>query len=205
MDRSQASRPAHPSGPWDATEPEAFAAHYRAAYSRMTLVAAGIIGDRAAAEDIVQDAAVIAFQRAGEFEPGSNFTAWLAEIVRRCALNHRRKRLHRRTYPADPATLATVHGSDSASASAQAIGQRGELLPDQGSFDDELLQALNELSPDARCCLLLRTVERLSYAEISEIMNMPEGTAMSHVHRSRMALRKALSDEASSAAEGPRR
>jgi DNA-directed RNA polymerase specialized sigma24 family protein len=54
--------------------------------------------------------------------------------------------------------------------------------------------------------LLLRTVEKLSYAEIAALMDMPEGTAMSHVHRSKMALRERLSRPSSPpgpAANGP--
>ncbi|RIK81714.1 MAG: hypothetical protein DCC67_07930 [Planctomycetota bacterium] len=183
-----------PAGPAEATDPQVFAAHYRAAYSRLALVAYGMIGDRAAAEDIVQDAALIAFQRAGDFQPGTNFAAWMAEIVRRCALNFRRKAKHRRTYPADPAMLTRLERQPPKAAGLRSIASpAGDILDDQSSFDDELVRALNGLSPEARCCLLLRTVESLSYAEIAALMQMPEGTAMSHVHRSRTALRRALS------------
>ena len=59
-------------------------------------------------------------------------------------------------------------------------------------FDDQLLHALNQVSEVARCCLLLRVVEQLPYAEISELMEIPEGTAMSHVHRAKANLRKQL-------------
>ncbi|MCC6493741.1 MAG: RNA polymerase sigma factor [Pirellulales bacterium] len=183
-------------GPVDLADPRSFAAHYRAAYSRLALVAAGMIGDRTAAEDVVQDAAIIAFQRAAQFTPGTNFAAWMAEIVRRCALNYRRKAKHRKTYPADPALLSQVEHQGAGGESWRSIASlSGDMLEDQGQFDDELIRALKQLSPEARCCLLLRTVERLSYAEIAALMHMPEGTAMSHVHRSRTALRRALSRE----------
>jgi RNA polymerase sigma-70 factor (ECF subfamily) len=163
------------------------------------MVAAGVAGDPSAAEDIVQDAAVIAFQKNREFRPGTNIAAWLAEIVRRCALNHRRKAKGRRTYAADPAALARMDDPASSGGRSKDYGAvatpAGQLRPDQAAFDDELTSALNELSEDARCCLLLRTVEKLSYAEISEMMQIPEGTAMSHVHRSRAALRAKLSGD----------
>jgi len=192
-------------GPWDVTDPHGFAARYSAAYSRLAVVAAGVAGDPSVAEDIVQDAAIIAFQKAGEFRPGSNFTAWLVEIVRRCALNHRRKTKGRRTYAADPLVLARLDDRRTHSGSGaelQAIATpNGQLMPDQSAFDDQLVQALNELSEDARCCLLLRTVEKLSYAEISAMMEIPEGTAMSHVHRSRAMMRRRLSAGQSSRSE----
>ena len=40
--------------------------------------------------------------------------------------------------------------------------------------------------------MLLRTIQKLSYTEIAEIMQIPEGTAMSHVHRSKNELRNRL-------------
>jgi len=178
----------------DATDPDSFAAHYREAYSKLTLVAAGVTGDRQSPEDIVQEAAIIAFQKASQFTAGTNFGAWMSEIVRRCALNHRRKSRQRKTYPADPSVLGQLNHPCAGIAEPWPVARgSGELVDDQAAFDDELATALGELSADARCCLLLRTVEKLSYAEISALMNIPEGTAMSHVHRSKSALRAKLS------------
>jgi RNA polymerase sigma-70 factor (ECF subfamily) len=162
------------------------------------MVAAGVTGDRASAEDIVQDAAVIALEKAGEFRPGTNFAAWMAEIVRRCALNYRRKAKGRRTYASDPAMLARL--GDRKPGSVSELGPvataKGEVLANQAALDDELVAALGRLSADARSCLLLRTVEKLSYAEIAQLMRIPEGTAMSHVHRSRATLRALLTQGA---------
>jgi RNA polymerase sigma-70 factor (ECF subfamily) len=44
-----------------------------------------------------------------------------------------------------------------------------------------------------RACLLLRIVHQQRYREISEMMELPEGTVMSHVHRAKNALRRRLS------------
>jgi len=70
----------------------------------------------------------------------------------------------------------------------------GELNPLQQSFDDRVKAALQKLAPNARSCLLLRTVEKLSYREISELMDIPEGTAMNLAHRSKKKLRKLLGE-----------
>jgi RNA polymerase sigma-70 factor, ECF subfamily len=169
------------------------------------MVAAGVTGDRASAEDIVQDAAVIALEKAGEFRPGTNFAAWMAEIVRRCALNHRRKTKGRRTYAADPAVLARV--GDRALGGAEygpVATTKGEVLANQAALDDKLVAALGRLSADARSCLLLRTLEKLSYSEIAQLMRIPEGTAMSHVHRSRATLRALLTQGAARGAASER-
>jgi RNA polymerase sigma-70 factor, ECF subfamily len=170
-----------------------FIAQYRQAYPRLTTIAAAIAGDQIQAEDIVQEAAIIALEKLDEFQPGTNLVAWLAEIVRRCALNYRRKTQNRKTYAADPASLVQLAQSSTLGVSASPIAeQTGDLLADQSEFDDEMIIALGRLSHDARSCLLLRTIHKLSYTEIAEIMQIPEGTAMSHVHRSKNELRNRL-------------
>jgi len=60
------------------------------------------------------------------------------------------------------------------------------------SFDDDVMHALGKISEDARTCLLLKSVENMSYKEIATLMKIPEGTAMSMVHRARTSLRKEL-------------
>ena len=70
--------------------------------------------------------------------------------------------------------------------------ETGNLKPLQDSFDDRVKAALQEVAPNARSCLLLRTVEGLSYKEISKLMSIPEGTAMNLVHRSKKKLRDIL-------------
>ena len=170
-----------------------FVAQYRLAYPRLTTIAAAIVGDQTQAEDIVQEAAIIAMEKIADFQVGSNLVAWLAEIVRRCALNYRRKTQNRKTYAADPASLVQLAQDSVGGRVASPIAERsGELLADQSAFDDELMIALQRLGPDARCCLLLRTIQKLSYIEIAEILQIPAGTAMSHVHRSKNELRNRL-------------
>lgn len=65
----------------------------------------------------------------------------------------------------------------------------------QQSFDDSVQAALQQIAPKPRSCLLLRTVEGMSYREISELMEIPEGTAMNMVHRTKKKLRSILSSE----------
>ncbi len=166
-----------------------FAARCSDATPRLACIAAGITGNRNDAEDIVQQAISIAIEKDSNFESQAHFIGWLAGIVRNCALNYRRKRDRRKTEPTDPVQMSIVASSTSHD---KPIDSKGELLPMQHSFDDRVKSALKELSPEARSCLLLRTVEGLGYKDISKLMNMPEGTAMNHVHRSKIKLRELL-------------
>jgi len=138
----------------------------------------------------VQQAIVIAIEKNQEFDSEPHFLGWLAGIVRNCALNHRRKIIRRKTQPTDPADMA---GVETAVSIAEPVDRKtGELKPLQSSFDDRLKMALSQISPKARSCLLLRTVEGLDYKEISQLMDMPEGTAMNLVHRSKKKMRDFL-------------
>ncbi len=178
----------------DITDPDQFAAQYLLAYPRLLVIAAGMIGDKTYAEDIVQEAAIIAFRKSSDFELGSNYSAWLAEIVRRCALNYRRKLGSRKTHPADPQVFSGLVCRDAPAAAGIPISAAsGAFVESQTAFDDEVMLALRQLSDESRCCLLLRTILDLSYAEISVLMSIPEGTAMSHVHRGKSSLRQLLS------------
>ncbi len=174
------------SNPQTLTQDE-FATHFRRAAPVLWCVAAATLGNRDGAEDAVQDAALSAMRRLDSFHAGTNFTAWMSKIVRFTALNQIR---HARRGPQPLSDEDTVPATDTAP--SVAVTSAGELLPDQSQFDDRVLHGLQSLSEEQRTCLLLRTVVDLSYREIAGMLGMPEGTAMSHVHRARHHLMERL-------------
>jgi len=168
----------------------AFASGVGNAQSRLYAIAWGITGNRQDAEDVVQQAIAIAIEKNQSFVDELQFVAWLSGIVRNCALNHRRKTWRRKTQATDPAHLTSV---ESGPGRESPIDQGGKINPLQQAFDDQMQTALKQIAPKARSCLLLRIVEGLSYREISKLMEIPEGTAMNMVHRSKKQLRSILS------------
>ena len=173
---------------------DAFARALADAYPRLWLVAVACCQDRVQAEDIVQDAVMAALGRLSDFQRGTNFQAWMATFVRNVARNHRRKSTRRETVAVDPQALEQQSGGGWPSNSGGGENQRalGSITSLDEAFDDQLLDAMRRLTRDARMCLLLRTVEEMSYAEIAAILQIPEGTAMSHVHRAKQSLRESL-------------
>ena len=167
-------------------------------HNRLKCIAAGILGNAADAEDIVQQAYTIAITKNQKFPSQDKFLGWLVGIIKFCALNHRKKNLRRKTSSTDPTMLKTL--VEDKIESNEASFQYGSNLED--SFDDDVLQALNALSEDSRICLLLKIVEKLSYKEIADYMAIPEGTAMSMVHRARASLRKSLENHEFANKEG---
>ena len=119
-----------------------------------------------------------ALDKLGTFRPGTNFEAWMSQFVRYVALNHRRK--HARRARALNEQARGLAGSGSTSPPSTAV------------FDAGVQRALDTLGETARTCLLLKTVVELDYAEISALLEIPAGTAMSHVSRARAKMRELL-------------
>ena len=194
MEKSRTTPPQAVSGASVPLDPEAFAALFVRSYKRFWLVAAAITGDRTHADDVVQDAALVALGKLDQFVVGTNFNAWMSEIVRRSALNVARKAQNRSTTPVDPTQLDRSNPGSATPTCEDglALHSTGALPEHQIDFDDDVMKALRQVSEVARACILLRIVQNLSYAEIAEILQIPKGTAMSHVHRTKRVLREQL-------------
>lgn len=159
-----------------------FGVRFEAERRRLWTIAAAILGSPHDADDVVQEASVVAMGKLDQFRPGTSFVAWMGQIVRYVALNQLRKRQRDRSVGIDPDGLDRPGRG----------GGRDEGSPEP-EFKGAVLEAVGGLEETARTCLLLRIVCEMSYREIATAMEIPEGTAMSHVHRSRMALRERLS------------
>jgi len=162
--------------------PAAFAARFRESSRVLWCVAAGIVGNRSQAEDILQEAAMRALTKLGTFDPESSFVAWMSQFVRYIALNDRRK--HDRREQVLRQGIAPQ-------------SERGTQAPLRlDPFDAHVTRALQTLGETARTCLLLKTVLEMDYAEIAEQLDIPAGTAMSHVSRARSKMRGLLEEPA---------
>lgn len=168
---------------------------YCDAHQRLWTLAAAITGDQNGAEDVVQEAAITALRKLSEFDEGTSFVAWMSQIVRFTALNFLKINKRRRESSLSVHTEVEQVARDGQTGEASAAGavtMQGQLASDQVGFDDDVAAAIALLDPERRACLLLRTVHQMAYDEISEILGIPEGTAMSHVHRAKESLRKHL-------------
>jgi RNA polymerase sigma-70 factor (ECF subfamily) len=173
-----------------------FAAEFQSSFRVLWLIAVGVIGDASLAEDVVQEAAIIALGKLDQYRPGTNFTAWTGQIVRNVARNRARRERRHRAAVTDPTLMEgqpSLTGRN-LEASWREVAPGESSAGEQRPFDEHVLQALGDVGEVARACLLLRTLEGLEYSEISRLLEIPEGTAMSHVHRTRRYLRDRLAD-----------
>ena len=147
---------------------------------------------RTDAEDLVQDAALLAFRAFDSFEPGTNFKAWFFRILTNAFYSRHRKEKHDRanisTEDLPPLYLYTrtaeigLHSQEPDPAAA---------LMDR--FDSEqVAAALDALPTEYRTVASLYFIEDFSYQQIADIVGCPVGTVRSRLHRGRRMLQKAL-------------
>lgn len=145
------------------------------------------VWDSNAAEDVFQSAILAALENYHKFTPGTNFRAWVYRIItNKCFVANRETGRAMASLDAPEASMAALHEQPA----------YGDVLRDPMAFleqcGDEVLHAFRRLSTAERACILLRSVERFSYQEIAEILEMPVGTVMTHLSRGRSKLRKEL-------------
>lgn len=136
------------------------------------------------ADDLVQDTYLRAFRSARQFKPGTNLRAWLFTILHNAARNRARDRARDHVAvdsdAVERALETTSTGIDPA-ASPELRLLNDTLTPDLQAAIDALPQAFRE-------AVWLRDVEEFSYAEISDMLQVPAGTVMSRISRGRRLL-----------------
>lgn len=152
-------------------------------------LAFSLVGNRADAEDVLQQALLGVFRRIDSFEGRSSLKTWLVRIVVNQASKARRSRRVRRSIPIDP-------GSGRSDAKGEGNGVVVTTESDTAAVDSrlDLLSMLEELSPDHREILLLRETQQMSYDEIAAALGVPRGTVESRLFRARQELRRKFAD-----------
>ena len=148
-----------------------FERHWGAAYRAAFLVA----GDRAAAEDIAQEAFLAALRALPTFDLRRPLRPWLHRIVVNRAIDWSRARALRHEVGAEAAADAAAEPDRA----RQPIG-------------DDLLSALAGLGAEQRAVVVLRYVLDYTPGEIARLLDLPRGTVNSRLRRGLDALGEAL-------------
>ena len=137
-------------------------------------VATGILQDKHAAEDVAQDAFVIAFERLHSLRDGGAFGCWLLRIARRAALRSARQLRHQHA-------LQVATGD----AIADRIADRNGRLNDRSK---DLLQLVQRLPEHERFVVMRKYFDGHCVQEISEMIGKPVGTVTKRLTRARRRL-----------------
>ncbi len=153
-------------------------------YKRIYKLAFQMLGNPEDAADATQETFVKAFEQLRRFRGDSSFSTWLHRI----AINTCRDMMRRNRSIAfsqlrpenehtdfDPATLTEPNADE-----ILMERERAELV----------WLALRQLSEEARQILILCDMQGFSYAEVAAILNLPEGTVKSRLHRARNAFKE---------------
>lgn len=152
---------------------EELARRHQAALYRL---AVRVLGDRADAEDALQEALLDAWRRIGRFRADSAFSTWMYRVVtNRCLAMLRRRR------PIPVEQPDTTPAPDDPQRAAEVDAEIAAL----GA-------ALRELGDDQRVCWVLRELEGLSYAQIAQITGATEQAVRGRIHRARTRLAEVM-------------
>jgi len=147
-----------------------------------------MLGNRHEAEDIAQEAFVRAFVNIHSFDQSKKFSTWLYRIATNLCIDRVRKK--KPDYFLD----SEVAGTEGLTLYSQiATDEKGpEAAVETMEIQEVVQQEILRLPDKYRVVIVLRYIDELSIREISGVLDIPEGTVKTRIHRGREALRKQL-------------
>jgi RNA polymerase sigma factor (sigma-70 family) len=145
---------------------------YEQHFGRLMGVCMRYAGSKEEAMDLLHEGFIKIFYNISKFKPGTSLEAWTRTIVMHTCIDHHRKSIRRRTSHMD-----------------DAIGLASD-EPDVLSHlsEQEIIEAIQELTPAYRAVFNLYVVEGYSHKEIAEALQITEGTSRSNLVKARLRL-----------------
>lgn len=147
-------------------------------------VALGLTGSHASALDLSQEAFIRAYRAIVKFDRTKVFFTWYYRILQNLCFNDKRNR-SRHAIPFSEMDLDDVHKLPDQSNDTEVIAEQNERKR-------AVWRAIESLAEKEREIIVLRDFQNLSYKEIAELLEIPEGTVMSRLYRARQMLRVKL-------------
>ncbi len=136
--------------------------------------------NRASAEDSLQDAFIIIFEKIGQYKNKGSFEGWLKRITINTALQkYRKQKIFKTTEEAEIEEVIEVE--------------------DEGLPLAFLLQLIQELPDRYRLVFNLYVLDRFSHKEIAKMLEISEGTSKSNLARARKILQQKIIQQRQSA------
>ena len=163
---------------------DAFAAFVRHFERRVRTVLFRILDDVRDVEEATQDTFVQAWRRLDRFRGDAAPFTWLYRIAINIAIDSRRRQ-KRSALDFRETMDGVLEEQDEVAKDPFADAHDKELR-------ERLIASINDLTPEHKAVIVLRTIEGLSYKDIGEILGCSEGTVMSRLHYARKKLQDKL-------------
>ena len=151
-----------------------------------------MVRDRELAEDLAQETFIRVLNALDRYRPEFKFSSWVFKIANNASIDHLRKK--------ELDTLSLEGGPDATTAdrieaTALQIGDTNESPLEEleaRELGSAIEQAIEQLRPEYRSCIMLRHVDGRPYEEIAAMLDLPLGTVKTYIHRARAELRQSL-------------
>ena len=154
-------------------------------HQKVYLVILGLLRNREDALEVAQETFLRAYRKIGGFQGGSSFYTWIYRIGVNLAIDAQRRQKRN--------PLDFRDSMDGVFESQNEVARDPFAEAHDRELREGLIKAINELTPEHKAVIVLRTVEGLSYKEIGAILGCSEGTVMSRLHYARKKLQEKLS------------
>jgi len=139
-----------------------------------------------AAEDLTQEVFIRVYRSLEQYDPKQGDLAnWLMRLARNLIIDDYR---HRQRNPQNSMADAV----DDHQYHLRAVGGGAQKEMERREIASQVQEGIDKLPADLKTCVILRDIEELTYQEIVEVLQIPEGTVKSRINRGRIELAKIL-------------
>jgi RNA polymerase sigma-70 factor (ECF subfamily) len=152
-------------------------------------------GQRARAEDVLQETWLKVVRGAADYQPRAKFTTWLYTVARNLCVDSARKESYRQAASLDAPPAGAPQGEGRAL--GEALPDAG-MQPDRGAFNRQvrplLERALQALPEEQREVFILREYSGVPFKEIAQVTGVSENTVKSRMRYALEGLRRRLAE-----------